>query len=170
MKKQKGFTLIELLVVIAIIGLLSTLAVVALNNARQKARDAKRVADVKQMQTAMELFYNDCNGYPVQTPAALITTALNAGASAGADGCDGDAGEPTINTFLSTIPTAPLPLDNTPTCTTANGSYYYESTNSDGSACDGAANTCASYTIDYCLGAQTGGLVVGAHTATPAGM
>lgn len=69
MKKQKGFTLIELLVVIAIIGLLSTLAVVALNNARQKSRDAKRVSDVKQIQTALELFYNDANGYPTLSAA-----------------------------------------------------------------------------------------------------
>ncbi|MFA4834332.1 MAG: type II secretion system protein [Patescibacteria group bacterium] len=64
MRKQKGFTLIELLVVIAIIGLLSTLAVVALNNARQKSRDAKRVSDIKQIQTALELYYNDANAYP----------------------------------------------------------------------------------------------------------
>lgn len=64
MKKQKGFTLIELLVVIAIIGLLSTLAVVALNNARMKARDSKRVSDIKQIQTALELYYNDASGYP----------------------------------------------------------------------------------------------------------
>jgi general secretion pathway protein G len=64
MKKQQGFTLIELLVVIAIIGLLSTLAVVALNNARQKSRDAKRVSDIKQVQTALELYYNDANSYP----------------------------------------------------------------------------------------------------------
>ena len=55
MKKQKGFTLIELLVVIAIIGLLSTLAVVSLNNARAKARDAKRVSDVKQLSTVIEM-------------------------------------------------------------------------------------------------------------------
>jgi prepilin-type N-terminal cleavage/methylation domain-containing protein len=64
MRKQKGFTLIELLVVIAIIGLLSTLAVVALNNARLKSRDARRVSDIKQIQTAIELFYNDTGAYP----------------------------------------------------------------------------------------------------------
>ena len=49
MQNKKGFTLIELLVVIAIIGLLSSIAVVSLNGARAKARDAKRVSDVKQL-------------------------------------------------------------------------------------------------------------------------
>ena len=65
MIKNTGFTIIELLVVIAIIGLLSTLAVVALNSARLKARDAKRLADLKQVQTALELYYTDKNAYPV---------------------------------------------------------------------------------------------------------
>ena len=55
MKNKKGFTLIELLVVIAIIGLLSTLAVVSLNGARAKARDAKRVSDIKQISTLIEM-------------------------------------------------------------------------------------------------------------------
>src|SRR3989344_3811515 len=69
---KKGFTLIELLVVIAIIGLLSTLAVVALGSARLKARDAKRVSDLKQIQTALELYYTDENAYPaVPDPAVL---------------------------------------------------------------------------------------------------
>ncbi len=72
---KKGFTLIELLVVIAIIGLLSTLAVVALGSARVKARDSKRLADLKQMQTALELYYTDNNAYPAAAaPIALGTT------------------------------------------------------------------------------------------------
>ncbi|HNZ51713.1 MAG TPA: prepilin-type cleavage/methylation domain-containing protein, partial [bacterium] len=58
-KKSKyslaAFTLIELLVIIAIIALLSTLSVIALNNARAKARDARRLSDVKQISTALEL-------------------------------------------------------------------------------------------------------------------
>ena len=64
MKNKKGFTLIELLVVIAIIGLLSSLAVVSLNNARNKAQDARIKSDLKQVSTAMELFYSEDSRYP----------------------------------------------------------------------------------------------------------
>lgn len=67
-KKSKyslaAFTLIELLVIIAIIALLSTLSVIALNNARAKARDARRLSDVKQISTALELYYNSHGIYP----------------------------------------------------------------------------------------------------------
>ncbi len=61
---QRAFTLIELLVVIAIIGLLASIVLVSLGNARTKGRDAKRVADLKQLQTALELYYNDNSAYP----------------------------------------------------------------------------------------------------------
>jgi len=67
-----------LLVVIAIIGLLSTLSLVALNVARQKARDALRTADVKQMMTAMELYYNDQGSYPASIS---TTTPLKVGST-----------------------------------------------------------------------------------------
>ena len=63
-KNTKAFTLIELLVVIAIIGILTALAVVSLQNSRRSARDAKRIADVKQIQIALELYYQDNNSYP----------------------------------------------------------------------------------------------------------
>lgn len=62
---KKGFTLIELLVVIAIIGLLSTLAVVALAGARVKSRDARRLSDLKSISTALEMYNNDVGGYPI---------------------------------------------------------------------------------------------------------
>ena len=69
-KKQKGFTLIELLVVIAIIGLLATIVLVSLNTAREKARDAKRKADLQQISTAIELFYDTTGSYPLEQSAA----------------------------------------------------------------------------------------------------
>jgi prepilin-type N-terminal cleavage/methylation domain-containing protein len=52
MQKRSGFTLIELLVVVAIIGLLATLSVVSFNNAQVRARDSKRVADVRTLISA----------------------------------------------------------------------------------------------------------------------
>ena len=58
-KRNKGFTLIELLVVIAIIGLLASIVLVAVQGPRTSARDAKRVADMRGLQTAMELCYGD---------------------------------------------------------------------------------------------------------------
>lgn len=64
MHKHKGFTLIELLVVIAVIGLLSTIAVIALGNARKKANDAVRLSDIQQIQTALEFYYTEHNAYP----------------------------------------------------------------------------------------------------------
>lgn len=54
-----GFTLIELLVVIAIIGLLSSVILGSLATARKKGRDARRIADLKQLQVALELFYSE---------------------------------------------------------------------------------------------------------------
>ena len=74
MKNNKGFTLIELLVVIAIIGLLSSLAVVSLNGARGKARDAKRINDVKQLSLLIEMeAANSATGGYGLLPAACNT-------------------------------------------------------------------------------------------------
>ena len=75
MNKQKGFTLIELLVVIAIIGILSSVVLASLNSARTKARDAKRVSDLKQVQLALEMFYDDNSSYPVYTTYAAFVAA-----------------------------------------------------------------------------------------------
>ena len=72
-KRNKGFTLIELLVVIAIIGILSSVVLASLNSARKKARDARRVADIKQLQLAEELYFDATRAYSANL-AALAPT------------------------------------------------------------------------------------------------
>ncbi len=63
-KHRKGFTLVELLVVISIISLLSSVVFASVNSAQRKGRDAARAANVKSLKMAMELYYDDNNGYP----------------------------------------------------------------------------------------------------------
>ena len=75
-KSSAGFTLIELLVVIAIIGLLSSMATVSLNSARVKARDARRLADIRQLSLAVELAAADSN---VSDYASVLSKCKTAG-------------------------------------------------------------------------------------------
>ena len=104
MNKKKGFTLVELLVVIVIIGILATLATVALGSARMKARDARRISDVKQIQTALELYYNDNTTYPASN--ALATSLAN---------------------YMPSVPTNPTPLNDgsCPGVAPRNSTYIY---------------------------------------------
>ena len=74
MKRTKGimgFTLIELLVVIAIIGVLASIVLASLNSARRKSRDARRITDLKQIQLALELYFDAQS--PPQYPVATAT-------------------------------------------------------------------------------------------------
>ncbi|PIR88840.1 MAG: hypothetical protein COU09_00225 [Candidatus Harrisonbacteria bacterium CG10_big_fil_rev_8_21_14_0_10_44_23] len=64
MKKTKGFTLIEVLIVVGIIGLLASVILVGLNASRSKARDARRVTDLRQVQQGLELYYVKEGEYP----------------------------------------------------------------------------------------------------------
>jgi general secretion pathway protein G len=144
MLKRKGFTLIELLVVIAIIGLLATLAVVALNNARAKSRDSKRVADIKQMQTALELYYSDQSGYP---PATGQTLGAGSYQCLGTNGF-ASLGATCLTPYMGLIPSNPAP----------NGDPYVYTGGGNG------------YTITFELESGTGGLNAAIHTASPSGM
>jgi len=75
--KQTGFTLIELLVVIAIIGILATTVMTSLNTARFKARDARRLSDVHQIQLALQMYYDSRGRYPADL-SDLVPTYLGA--------------------------------------------------------------------------------------------
>lgn len=69
--RQKGFTLVELLVTISIIGVLASITVVSVGNVRQIARDSKRLADIKQLGTALEFYFNQTNAYPSESDLTL---------------------------------------------------------------------------------------------------
>lgn len=152
LKNKKGFTLIELLVVIAIIGLLSTLAVVALTSARQKARDSKRVSDMKQLQTAMELLFSTNNSYSI----AVGCTAPNAVSAAAC----------TVAPFTDYLPNAATLKDPstgaaTPLCTAASAAIcqYAFTTTPD-----------TTYKVNFYLEGKTGDLAQGVHEVSPAGL
>lgn len=62
--KFKGFTLIELMVVMAILGVLVTIALVSFRSSQMRGRDAQRKANIKEISSALELFYSDYQKYP----------------------------------------------------------------------------------------------------------
>ena len=64
MKNNKGFTLVEILVVIAVIALVGVFAALAVSSARSNQRDATRLSNVRQTQSALEDFFNENNTYP----------------------------------------------------------------------------------------------------------
>lgn len=69
---KKGFTLIELLVVVAIIGLLSSVVLASLNSARVKARDARRMSDLRQINLAIQMYYDKKGVFPVCIPEVYV--------------------------------------------------------------------------------------------------
>ncbi len=153
-KRNKGFTLIELLVVIAIIGLLSSIVLASLNSARKKARDARRVADLKQLQIALEMYFDTNKLYPTGASATALDLLKTGG-------------------YISVVPVDPLGgtyayagLGSGTSCTSYHLGSSLEDTNSPllGNDADAASGTACTGSTDFsgvdtakCAAADLGG-------------
>lgn len=129
---RSAFTLVELLVVIAIIGLLSSVAVVSMTGARTKARDAKRLGDMKQIVSALELYYSDNASYPICAGSNTVCTTT---------GYSGDLSTLAIKpTYMGVFPSDPKNVS------TQYGYYYARGYNVNGCGYT-YVNTATSYIL-----------------------
>lgn len=120
--KQNGFTLIELLIVISIIGVLAALLMANFVGVRQRARDAQRKSDVRQIQASLELYRADIGAYPDSVPNCT-------------DSIKSDCAAADATVYMQDAPSDPLGSTYY-----NSGSYYYEV---------GTGN--ATYTLGACL-------------------
>ena len=142
-RKHKGFTLIELLVVVAIIGLLASVIALNFTNSRRKARDAKRLTDIDQIRTGLDLYYSHGGGYPTDDT-------WNAAESAGTLDCD--------NTFIMRIPTDLV----------ATTPYVYTGGGNDSTGCGGNVNT--TYKFQFTTEGPSAVGDAGTYYLSPAGI
>lgn len=71
MLNKKGFTLIELLVVIAIFALMANITMISLDRAKRESRDTKRMSDINQLRSALQLYSMEKTSYPEGDSVAL---------------------------------------------------------------------------------------------------
>ena len=97
--KKSGFTLVELMVVVAIIAILTAIITTNFATSKSRARDAKRISDIAQLQLTLELVFDRCNKYPpMQAPPSppLSLTAVI---------CQKNGVNYSLSSFISVIPT-----------------------------------------------------------------
>ncbi len=119
-----------------------------LDGARANSRDARRISDIKQIQTALELYYNDSNSYP------LVENSVVLGQGDYTHLCLEEGFAPmdfncTTTIYMSQIPANPEP---------GGSDYIYQSI-------DGKE-----YTIKFTIETDTGGFKAGNVIATPSGI
>ncbi|OGE79313.1 MAG: hypothetical protein A2751_04960 [Candidatus Doudnabacteria bacterium RIFCSPHIGHO2_01_FULL_46_14] len=177
MRGPKGFTLIELLVVISVIGLLASVILISLNSARAKARDAKRIADLRQTASALELYFDANNQFPPDVVPCDTSRGGSVNCTPGTNGVpsgwDGGGFYSIYPTFTSSLPKDPENLNNPNfyyyepvqgetqfgvTCAVGNACAYIFSARLEGSSPNPGCNACLG-SHNYCIsggGAQPG--------------
>lgn len=155
---SRGFTLIELLVTTTIIAVLSVAGLAAFQLAKASARDGKRVSDAKQIQTAVEFYFENHSAYPTDGafgPAGVVLGDPDTSTFSDAGFAPRSAG----TVFMDPVPANPAP----------NGSpYIYRSLHRDGRDCD--FPPCDAYAVIFTLERGQGSFRAGAHALTSEGV
>ncbi|MFH1970889.1 MAG: prepilin-type N-terminal cleavage/methylation domain-containing protein, partial [Patescibacteria group bacterium] len=109
-KFKKGFTLVELLVVMGILGILVSLVAGNFRSSQIRGRDAQRKSDLKQIATALELFYGDYGYYPVGEDGYIMACFFEEGV--GGSRCDWGIGNEFKDVFPGTVSPRTIYLKN----------------------------------------------------------
>lgn len=120
---NRGFTLVELLVVIALLGILATIGLVTFSSAQLRGRDTQRKSDLKQISSALELYYSDHGGYPASDNGKI----KGCPSTLGTDCTWGSNDSKSLFTDGQTVYFKSIPKDPTGTY-----NYYYRSLEVDG--------------------------------------
>lgn len=139
--KKKTLDFIEISIIVLIILLLTTISLLAIQSSRARARDARRVADIRLIQSALALYRHDSGNFP-ETSVFV-------------------AGSPLVyenRIYLDIIPTPPTKSGE---CGEYS-EYRYQRQE--------VENELTSYTLEYCLGEETANIPSGINTATPSGI
>jgi len=138
---KRELNLKEILIIIAVVGLIAMVTGVALNNSERNNRDTVRVSDITQMQSALELYFFNCNKYPTEVaPGGII----------GDDQCGGP--------YLSSVPNDPK---------TSAPYYYIPCVGTGPYTCQAGLANATSYQIYYSMEGKAGQVPGGNHMAVP---
>ncbi len=142
MKKQKGFSLIELLIVVAIMGILAAVVLSSLGTAREKARDARRLEDVKDM--VKLLVIESDTGNVALTGCTAADSLFSACTGPGDISFFSDYNDPSLST--------------TPCSSASTGACGYSLSAADGSAGAGTEDFQICFYLEYGSGELNAGL------------
>lgn len=159
---KKGFTLVELLVVITILGILATIGLGAFTSSQARSRDVQRKSDLRQISSALELFYSDYGKYPSSNNGAIQSCKYNSTTATGTNCIWGDTGSAGNFTDGKTTYFQALPKDPS-----SNLHFYYRVVNNsnnqayqlfaylentqDQSRISGLTYSCGSYNCNFAI-------------------